>query len=193
VWDSQGLKDGYYAQDNTSDTQDVLRILTEQIEKQSEQIEKQSELIEKLYDKIEEKAIIRKQQKMLFGRRSEKAEAIQMIENMEPLFTMDYPEPKPEEKSRKVKAHERRRCPNRTDDLYSLPHEKVLIEASEEEKTWPWCQERMIKIGEEKVRTIVKILPPLIIIEDICTEATPTLHVRMTGKAFFIKRKRQVP
>ncbi len=138
----------------------------------AEQIEKQSELIEKLYDKIEEKdAIIRKQQKMLFGRRSEKAEAIQMMENMEPLFTMDYPEPKLEEKARKVKVHERRRCPNRTDDLDSLPHEKVLIEASEEEKTCPWCGGRMIKIGEEKVRTIVKILPPQIVIEDIYTES----------------------
>jgi len=127
----------------------------------AEQIEKQSELIEKLYDKIEEKdAIIRKQQKMLFGRRSEKATMIQMMENMEPLFTMDYPELKPEEKSRKVKAHARRHCPNRTDDLDSLPHEKVVIE---EEKTCPWRQGRMIKIGEEKVRTIV--------IEDIYTES----------------------
>ncbi len=75
VWYSQGMKDGYYAQDNTSDmqVQDLIKILTEQIEKMAEQIEKQSELIEKLYDKIEEKdAIIRKQQKMLFGRRSEK-------------------------------------------------------------------------------------------------------------------------
>lgn len=149
-----------------------------------------TELIEKLYDKIEEKdTIIRKQQKMLFERRSEKATMIQMMENMEPLFTMDYPEPKPEEKSRKVKAHERRRCPNRTDDLDSLPHEKVVIEASEEEKTCPWCQGRMIKIGEEKVRTIVKILPPQIVIEDIYTESYACPACTNNGEGVLYKTK----
>ncbi|WP_290146307.1 hypothetical protein [uncultured Dubosiella sp.] len=46
------MKDGYYAQNSASDTQvqDLLKILTEQIEKQSEQIEK-------LYDIIEERHI----------------------------------------------------------------------------------------------------------------------------------------
>lgn len=156
----------------------------------SEQIEKQSELIEKLYDKIEEKdVIIRKQQKMLFGRRNEKAAAIQMMENMEPLFTMDYPEPKPEEKSRKVKAQERRRCPNRTDDLDSRPHEKIVIEASEEEKTCSGCGGKMIQIGEEKIRTIVKILPPHIIIEDIYTESYACPTCTNDGEGVLYKTK----
>ncbi|MEY8258366.1 transposase [Erysipelotrichaceae bacterium 66-17] len=96
------MKDGYFAQDNGSSTQieKLLEILIEQNEKQSEQIEKQSELIEKLYDKIEQKdEIIRKLQKMLFGRKSEKAAALEMMANMEPLFDMDYPEPKQEERT----------------------------------------------------------------------------------------------
>ena len=140
---SRVMKDGYFAQDNGSSTQieKLLEILIEQNEKQSEQIEKQSELNEKLYDQIEKlnnqieqkDEIIRKLQKMLFGRKSEKAAALEMMANMEPLFTMDYPEPKQEERTGTVKAHERRRCPNRTDDLDSLPHEKVVIEATEEE------------------------------------------------------------
>lgn len=133
---SRVMKDGYFAQDNGSsmEIQKILEIMNEQLKKQSEQIEKQSELIEKLYDKIEQKdEIIRKLQKMLFGRKSEKAAALEMMANMEPLFTMDYPEPKQEERTGTVKAHERRRCPNRTDDLDSLPHEKVVIEATEEE------------------------------------------------------------
>lgn len=177
---SRVMKDGYFAQDNGSSTQieKLLEILIEQNEKQSEQIEKQSELIEKLYDQIEKlnnqieqkDEIIRKLQKMLFGRKSEKAAALEMMANMEPLFTMDYPEPKQEERTRTVKAHERRRCPNRTDDLDSLPHEKVVIEATEEEKKCPYCGEEMIKVGEEKAHTIVKVIPAQIIIEDIYTE-----------------------
>ncbi len=117
---SRVMKDGYFAQDNGSSTQieklleilieqnekQLLEILIEQNEKQSEQIEKQSELIEKLYDQIEKlnnqieqkDEIIRKLQKMLFGRKSEKAAALEMMANMEPLFTMDYPEPKQEER-----------------------------------------------------------------------------------------------
>ena len=115
---SRVMKDGYFAQDNGSSTQieKLLEILIEQNEKQSEQIEKQSELIEKLYDQIEKlnnqieqkDEIIRKLQKMLFGRKSEKAAALEMMANMEPLFTMDYPEPKQEERTGTVKAHERR-------------------------------------------------------------------------------------
>ena len=115
----------------------------------------QYDQIEKLNNQIEQKdEIIRKLQKMLFGRKSEKAAALEMMANMEPLFTMDYPEPKQEERTGTVKAHERRRCPNRTDDLNSLPHEKVMIEAIEEEKKCPYCGEEMIKVGEEKVGII---------------------------------------
>ena len=99
---SRVMKDGYFAQDNGSsmEIQKILEIMNEQLKKQSEQIEKQSELIEKLYDKIEQKdEIIRKLQKMLFGRKSEKAAALEMMANMEPLFDMDYPEPKQEERT----------------------------------------------------------------------------------------------
>ncbi len=98
------MKDGYYAQDNGSsmEIQKILEIMNEQLKTQSEQIEKQSELIEKLYDQIEKlnnqidqkDEIIRTLQKMLFGRKSEKAAALEMMAYMEPLFTMDYPEPK---------------------------------------------------------------------------------------------------
>ncbi len=92
VWYNQGMKDGYYAQDSTSNmqVQDLLKILTEQIEK--------------LYEKIKEKS--------RSNPKDRKHRAV--VHN------------KPENKSRKVKAHERRRYLSRTNDFDSLLHEKDM-------------------------------------------------------------------
>ncbi|OLU44121.1 hypothetical protein, partial [Dubosiella newyorkensis] len=76
--------------------QTTVEVDKEQLEKMIKAIEDLTVRIEEQDKKIQEKdAIIQKLQRMLFGKKSEKARHAEMMANMPTLFDLEYPEESP--------------------------------------------------------------------------------------------------
>ncbi|MFA1014937.1 hypothetical protein [Dubosiella newyorkensis] len=151
--------------------QTTVEVDKEQLEKMIKAIEDLTVRIEELNKTIKHKdAIIEKLQRMLFGKKSEKARHAEMMANMPTLFDLEYPEESPSSARalQNIQYSRKKRCWNK-DDLGDVERTKIVIEAAEEEKKCPWCGKEMEKIGEEKVRTRVIIEEPKIRIEEIGT------------------------
>lgn len=171
------------------------------VEVDRDQFEKMTKIIEDLSIQIEElikankekDAIIKKLQRMLFGRRSEKAQAAEWMANTPALFDLDYPEEDPSScTTEQIRYSRKKRCWNK-DDLADAKRVKVLIEASEEEKKCPWCGEEMEKIGEEKIRTRIVVIEPEIRIEEIYTETYVCSSCMRDGEGVLFKTKAPSP
>lgn len=132
---------------------------------------------------------------LLYGRKSEKTASI-IEERLQPtLFDFnvdtDYPEPDPQkaEEVQEVTVRRKKRKGQRADNFENLPHQKKVIEATEEEKICPWCNSLMTKIGEEKVGSRVVVTEPQIYIEDIYTETYVCENCKSGGESYLYKTK----
>lgn len=175
--------------------QTTVEVDKEQLEKMIKAIEDLTVRIEELNKTIKHKdAIIEKLQRMLFGKKSEKARHAEMMANMPTLFDLEYPEESPSSARalQNIQYSRKKRCWNK-DDLGDVERTKIVIEAAEEEKKCPWCGKEMEKIGEEKVRTRVIIEEPKIRIEEIYTETYVCPSCRQDGEDVLFKTEAPLP
>lgn len=116
--------------------QTTVEVDKEQLEKMIKAIEDLTVRIEELNKTIKHKdAIIEKLQRMLFGKKSEKARHAEMMANMPTLFDLEYPEESPSSARalQNIQYSRKKRCWNK-DDLGDVERTKIVIEAAEEEK-----------------------------------------------------------
>ena len=126
-------------------------------------------------------------QQHLYGRKSEKKTVLYPEEELMNLFDEAETEAKPSqpepELTQTVKEHQRKKkkVGHRKELLDAVPHEKVVIDLTADEKSCPVCGSELSVVGETYVRSEIKHIPAQNIVVDYYQKAYECRHCRQEG------------